>query len=88
MQKRFKKTAINFHYEFNVRHLAGLFAGILLSTPKNFADVEKIPKLWLHECQRIYGDRLVNRAHLEDFRNICAEATKASFKGVNMTAYL
>ena len=30
--------------------------------------VEKIPKLWLHECQRIYGDRLVNRAHLEDFR--------------------
>ena len=25
MQKRFKKTAVNFHYEFNVRHLACLF---------------------------------------------------------------
>jgi dynein heavy chain len=89
MQKKFKKTAINFHYEFNVRHLAGLFSGILLSTPKNFTDVEKIPKLWLHECMRIYGDRLVSRAHLDIFREICNESTKATFKGgVNMNAYL
>ncbi len=60
-----------------------------MSTPKNFTDVEKIPKLWLHECQRIYGDRLVSRDYLNSFREICLEATKATFRGaVNMNAYL
>jgi dynein heavy chain len=28
---QFKKTAINFHYEFNLRHLSNIFMGLLLS---------------------------------------------------------
>lgn len=32
----FRKTAINFHYEFNIRHLANIFQGILQSSPQYF----------------------------------------------------
>lgn len=44
--------------------------------------------LWLHESQRVYGDRLVSIEHLSTFREICNETSKATFKSVNMTAYL
>ena len=34
----FRKTAINFHYEFNLRHLSNVFQGILLSDQSRFTD--------------------------------------------------
>ena len=46
---RFRKTAINFHYEFNVRHLSNIFAGVLQSEPGYFNEVERVVKLWIHE---------------------------------------
>lgn len=42
VEKNFKKTAINFHYEFNVRHLTNVFQGLLVAKveaikePENF----------------------------------------------------
>ena len=32
----FRKTAVNFHYEFNPRHLTRLTAGMLLSRREHF----------------------------------------------------
>ena len=58
----FRKTAVNFHYEFTVRHLANVFQGLLLSTPDQFNNVTKLSRLWLHESERVYADRLVSAA--------------------------
>ena len=33
---QFRKTAVNFHYEFTVRHLAQVFQGLLMSTPEKY----------------------------------------------------
>jgi dynein heavy chain len=64
VQSSFRKTAVNFHYEFTIRHLSSIFQGILFSQPAQFVDQEKIVKLWLHESERVYADRLVfARAH-------------------------
>jgi dynein heavy chain len=30
---KFRKTAANFHYEFNIRHLTGVFQGVLQARP-------------------------------------------------------
>ena len=30
----FRKTASNFHYEFNIRHMAGVFQGMLMARPE------------------------------------------------------
>jgi dynein heavy chain len=56
----FRKTAINFHYEFTVRHLANVFQGLLMSSPEQFNDPVKLSRLWLHESERVYADRLVS----------------------------
>eukprot|EP00398_MALV-I-01_sp_L67-1_P000508 gene508-474_t len=56
----FRKTAVNFHYEFNVRHLSCVFSGLLQARPAQFVDAERLVFLWLHESERIYGDRLKN----------------------------
>lgn len=56
----FRKTAVNFHYEFTVRHLANVFQGLLMSSPEQFNSTTKWGKLWLHESERVYADRLVS----------------------------
>ena len=57
----FRKTAVNFHYEFTVRHLANVFQGLLMSTPEQFNNPNKLSRLWLHESERVYADRLVSQ---------------------------
>ena len=63
----FRKTAINFHYEFNLRHLSNIFQGLLLSDSTKFQEPEKMVKLWVHESERTYGDRLVTSDHLAKY---------------------
>lgn len=73
----FRKTAINFHYEFTVRHLSNVFQGLLFSNPEHFNDVNKLSKLWLHESERVYADRLVTTADLNLYnKNVQGIANK------------
>merc|ERR1719238_1821276 len=50
--RTFRKTASNFHYEFNVRHVAGVFQGMLMGVPAQFTEPLKFTQLWLHESER------------------------------------
>ena len=43
----FRKTAINFHYEFSIRHMSNVFSGILMAQPEKFVEVRG-----LHACAR------------------------------------
>ena len=47
----FRKTAFNFHYEFNIRHMAGVFQGMLMSKPEQVGDSLRLVQLWLHESE-------------------------------------
>ena len=78
----FRKTAVNFHYEFNVRHLTNLFQGLLLATPENYPTTSKLCKLWLHESERVYADRLVDAQHLQAY-NKQAEAVAKKFLNID-----
>jgi dynein heavy chain, axonemal len=44
-------------------------------------------KLWLHESERVYGDRLVNVEDLNRYRVLAADITKKSFGKFNLTKY-
>lgn len=79
MVEKFRKTAINFHYEFSIRHLANIFQGLLVAQPAQFPEPEKIIKLWIHESERIYGDRLVSKAHFDSYKGIMGELIKKTF---------
>ena len=43
--RTFRKTASNFHYEFNIRHMAGVFQGMLQSRPDQVGDSLKLVQL-------------------------------------------
>ena len=87
VSENFRKTAANFHYEFNIRHLAGVFQGILMSSTARFKEPERVAYLWLHEIQRIYGDRLVSEENLATFAEITQANAKRSFGEFNMVKF-
>lgn len=67
VERNFRKTAQNFHYEFNVRHLTNVFQGLLGAKVEAIKEPDHFVKLWVHECERIYGDRLVNADNLKTY---------------------
>jgi len=69
VERQFKKTAANFHYEFNVRHLTNVFQGLLSAKTEAIKGPDNFVKLWAHEAERIYGDRLVSYDDLEKYRS-------------------
>lgn len=83
----FRKTALNFHYEFNLRHLSGIFQGLLFSDPIKFQDPEKLVKLWVHESERTYGDRLISPEHLAKYNTLMFELIKKSFSRYSLNRY-
>jgi len=87
VERNFRKTAANFHYEFNVRHLTNVFQGLLTAKQEAIKEPDNFIKLWVHEAERIYGDRLVNSAHLVQFRQMTAELLSKSFSKFNLKKY-
>lgn len=83
----FRKTALNFHYEFNVRHLTNVFQGLLVAKPEAIKEPDQVVKLWIHEAERIYGDRLVSYEHLGIFRRLLADIVKKSFSRFSLSKY-
>ncbi|CAM9114065.1 unnamed protein product, partial [Sphacelaria rigidula] len=83
----FRKTTANFHYEFNMRHLTNVFEGLLKAHPKNFGQGEQLVCLWLHESERVYGDRLVSRQDMNRFRAIMSTQAKKAFPQYNCSRF-
>ena len=79
VSSQFKKSAINFHYEFNFRHISNIFSGILQTQSHIFSDQEKVIKLWFHESERIYGDRLIESVHIKSYTESALEIVKKVF---------
>jgi dynein heavy chain len=87
----FRKSAKNFHYEFNIRHLSNVFQGILMAQPAEFKEPGKFASLWLHESERVYGDRLVSGEHLAKYQVLAQNQSKKKFanlQGVLGTYFL
>jgi len=86
VSRAFKKTAQNFHYEFNVRHLTNVFQGLLAAKVEAIKEPDMFIKMWIHEAERIYGDRLVNPADLKKYLKISEEVSKG-FQKFNIKKY-
>lgn len=46
------------HYTFNLRDLAKIFQGMLMMDAKKMNNRDQLARLWVHECQRVFSDRL------------------------------
>ncbi|XP_061032339.1 dynein axonemal heavy chain 9 [Eubalaena glacialis] len=81
----FLPTAIRFHYIFNLRDLANIFQGILFSSVECVKSTQDLVKLYLHESNRVYRDKMVEEKDLDLFDKIQAEVIKKIFDDLEET---
>ena len=81
----FLPTAIKFHYQWNLRELTAVFGGLMLSNSEYYNTPMHIGRLWLHECYRVYGDRLTNEADCLRFDEISQRYAKTFFEDLDHT---
>lgn len=55
-------TPAKSHYTFNLRDLAKVFQGVLMASSKRIQTCKEFVRLWIHESQRVFKDRLINAA--------------------------
>lgn len=48
------------HYTFNLRDLSKVIQGMLMINYENLKEVNTLLLLWLHECSRVFRDRLID----------------------------
>ena len=70
-----------------MRHLTNVFQGLLQAKQEAIVEPDNLVKLWVHEAERIYGDRLVNAEHLSIYKASCNELVVKSFSRFNLKKY-
>ncbi|XP_017734863.1 PREDICTED: dynein heavy chain 17, axonemal isoform X4 [Rhinopithecus bieti] len=75
----FLPTAIKFHYVFNLRDLSNIFQGLLFSTAEVLKTPLDLVRLWLHEAERVYGDKMVDEKDQETLHRVTMASTKKFF---------
>uniref|UniRef100_A0A667XC84 Dynein axonemal heavy chain 2 n=1 Tax=Myripristis murdjan TaxID=586833 RepID=A0A667XC84_9TELE len=76
---RFLPTPAKIHYLFNLRDISKVFQG-LLRAHQDFHDTKhSITRLWIHECFRVFSDRLVDHSDMEAFVALLAEKLGSLF---------
>lgn len=72
----FLATPEKFHYLFNIRDVARVVQGILMSHRKSVDTADAMVRLWVHECQRVFADRLIRSKTNDEqkFKDILVKA--------------
>uniref|UniRef100_A0A8D0HGT5 Dynein axonemal heavy chain 2 n=1 Tax=Sphenodon punctatus TaxID=8508 RepID=A0A8D0HGT5_SPHPU len=77
--QKFLPTPAKIHYLFNLRDISKVFQG-MLRAHKDFHDTKpSLTRLWIHECFRVFSDRLVDSADTEAFIAILSEKLGSFF---------
>ncbi|KAF7660832.1 hypothetical protein LDENG_00274280 [Lucifuga dentata] len=76
-------TPAKSHYVFNLRDLSKCVQGILQCEPSQVRDQTQVFRLFCHECQRVFHDRLINNQDKTYFHTIIHEMASRYF-GFNL----
>ncbi len=57
---KFLPTPAKSHYLFNIRDVSKVIQGISMIKPTSLASPDNLVKLWVHEFERVFEDRLVS----------------------------
>uniref|UniRef100_A0A3B4DVC9 Dynein, axonemal, heavy polypeptide 9 like n=1 Tax=Pygocentrus nattereri TaxID=42514 RepID=A0A3B4DVC9_PYGNA len=88
MTQNFLPTAIRFHYIFNLRDISNIFQGILFALPESVRYPIDLVYLWLHECSRVYSDKLMEEKDVELFNKILLDTGKRYFEGIDESIFI
>ncbi|XP_060515880.1 dynein beta chain, ciliary [Cylas formicarius] len=79
----FLPTAIKFHYIFNLRDMSNIFQGLLFSTNDCLTQPSDLVRLWVHESQRVYGDKLTEEKDIDAFSKLQLDVFKKNFEEID-----
>ncbi|KAK6478238.1 dynein heavy chain 17 [Huso huso] len=82
----FLPTAVKFHYVFNLRDLSNIFQGLLFSSAECVKTNIDMIRLWLHETDRVYGDKLISDKDKELFAKIQVDICRKTFEDMDENA--
>ncbi|KAG8535237.1 hypothetical protein GDO81_029067, partial [Engystomops pustulosus] len=77
--QRFLPTPAKIHYLFNLRDISKVFQGMLRAQRDLHDTKQSITRLWIHECFRVFSDRLVDSSDTEAFTGILSEKLGSLF---------
>ncbi|XP_058967936.2 dynein axonemal heavy chain 6 [Pocillopora verrucosa] len=72
-------TPAKSHYVFNLRDLSKCIQGVLQADPGVIRDAGQIFRLFCHEAQRVFHDRLINKEDKRYFNAIMSEMAQKHF---------
>lgn len=81
----FLPTAVKFHYIFNLRDLANIYQGLLFASKDTCPEREDLARLYVHEANRVYSDKLIDECDQETFRKLFREVFKKYLEEIDDT---
>merc|ERR1719506_3110765 len=81
----FLPSASKFHYQFNLKDTSNIFQGLLNSNPGLYrgGGIAKFARLWLHECERVFSDRLISSSDEAAMKTLFENSAKKHIQGVS-----
>mmetsp|Transcript_64520 Transcript_64520/g.54728 ORF Transcript_64520/g.54728 Transcript_64520/m.54728 type:complete len:129 (+) Transcript_64520:805-1191(+) len=64
------------HYLFNLRDISKVFQGVCNGKPQVINEPSIFIRLWVHEMNRVFRDRLLDKRDQVDFDNLVRESVK------------
>jgi dynein heavy chain len=77
----FLPTTQKFFYQFSLRDIVAVVSGLCRCAPSTIKSPQQLFNLWSHECNRVFGDRLIT---INDFKLMCKmieDVAKRNFQG-------
>jgi len=68
------------HYLFNLRDISKVFQGVCNGKPQFINEPNVFMRLWIHEMNRVFRDRLLDKRDCEDFDNLIRNSIKSKVK--------
>ncbi|KEG12669.1 dynein heavy chain [Trypanosoma grayi] len=84
VSKQFFPTAVKFHYQWNMREMFNIFQGLCKAHPKLHTTPMQFARLWVHECNRTFRDRMAEADDMNRFDAVFLEViSRAGFSDIN-----
>jgi dynein heavy chain len=83
-----KPTPSKSHYTFNLRDMSKIFQGLCAAQQKTTTQVLELVRLWIHENQRVFGDRMISQEDRDTLNDLLNVETVNTFKLTREQVYL
>ena len=75
----FLPSAVKFHYQFNLRDLSNVTQGLCRTVKEQYKQPLRMARLWIHECERVFRDRMVSEVDAQKFDEMRQVVSKKYF---------